>query len=107
MGRTCDYIIGQNGQFLHWAYFWHLIFDSNIASNRNLQKFQIVQNSESEIQIKLVASALSEDEIKFIISNLIERVGSMKITFTYESNIENAKNGKYRPVINKLISQTL
>lgn len=107
MGRTCDYIIGNNGQFLHWAYFWHLIFDSNIATKRSLKKFQIVQNSENEIQIRLVSTTLSEDEKTFIISNMNERLGSINIIFTYESEIENSKNGKYRPVINTLITSKI
>jgi phenylacetate-CoA ligase len=59
MGRTCDYVIGINGQFLHWAYFWHLIFDSNVAKNRNLRKFQIVQNTKTNLLIRLIADSLS------------------------------------------------
>lgn len=103
MGRTCDYVIGQNGQFLHWAYFWHLIFDSNVASLRKLKKFQIVQLSKSEIKIRLVSDELSTDECDFITSNIKSRLGDFIISFSYESDIENTKSGKYRPVINKFL----
>ncbi len=104
MGRTCDYIIGINGQYLHWAYFWHLIFDSNIASKRNLQKFQIVQNSSDTLTIRLVSDIISEEESSFIFNDIQKRVGQMNITIKYEKEIENTKTGKYRPVINNIIN---
>ena len=103
MGRTCDYIIGLNGEFLHWAYFWHLIFDSNIAKNRNLRKFQIIQSSQKDLQIKLVCEMLSADEKTFILTDIKKRVGDMNIEFSYVENIENTATGKYRPVINDVI----
>jgi phenylacetate-CoA ligase len=103
MGRTCDYVTGLNNEFLHWAYFWHLIFDSNIAKNRNLKKFQVVQESKDEIIIRLVSDPLSPIETEFFISDIQKRLGLMKVTFSYDHDIENTKTGKYRPVINKLI----
>lgn len=103
MGRTCDYVICANGKFLHWAYFWHLIFDSNVAKNRNLKKFQIVQNSKTNLLIRLVSDSLSKEEKEFIISDIKNRMGDMAIEFSYETDIENTKTGKYRPVINKLL----
>lgn len=103
MGRTCDYIIGLNGQFLHWAYFWHLIFDSNVAENRNLRKFQIVQTTKSNLLIRLVSDILTPEEEGFFLSDIKKRLGEMTLEFSYESNIENTKTGKYRPVINKLL----
>ena len=102
MGRTCDYVIGLNGQFLHWAYFWHLIFDSNISKNRNLKKFQIIQNSKTELIIRLVSDTLSEEEKNFFCTDIKNRLGLLSIKFSYETDIENTKTGKYRPVINKL-----
>lgn len=103
MGRTCDYLIGQNGEFLHWAYFWHLIFDSNIAEARNLKKFQIVQQSKAEILIKLVSDKLSEDESEFIIKDVKRRLGDINVFIVYVEFIENTETGKYRPVINLII----
>lgn len=103
MGRTCDYVTGLNGEFLHWAYFWHLIFDSNVAKTRKLRKFQVVQSATDEIKIRFVAEHLSQKEEEFIISNIRKRLGNIKVNFSYEHNIENSITGKYRPVINKLI----
>jgi hypothetical protein len=96
-------VVGVNGQFLHWAYFWHLIFDSNIAAKRNLRKFQIVQNSNSSIIMRLVAETLSLDEENFLVSDIRNRLGDMNIRISYEPEIENTKTGKYRPVINELL----
>jgi phenylacetate-CoA ligase len=103
LGRTCDYIFGIDGQLLHWAYFWHLIFDSNIAKNRDLNKFQIVQKSKSNILIKLVANSLSKTEMDFIINDIKKRLGNINIELSYENDIENTSSGKYRPVINNLL----
>lgn len=103
MGRTCDYVIGINGQFLHWAYFWHLIFDSQIANKRNLRKFQIMQNTKTNLLIRLVADPLSNEEMEFIRTDIEKRLGDINIEFLYESDIANAKSGKYRPVINNLL----
>lgn len=103
MGRTCDYIVGINGQFLHWAYFWHLIFDSNISVNRKLRKFQIVQKTKNSITIRLVADPLSDVEKEFMINDIVSRLGAIEVNFVYETHIENTKTGKYRPVVNDLI----
>jgi hypothetical protein len=103
MGRTCDYIIGSNGEFLHWAYFWHLVFDSKIAETRDLKKFQIVQESDSSLLIRLVSNRLSAKEEAFLREDLINRLGDMSVKLSYESAIENSSTGKYRPVVNKLL----
>jgi phenylacetate-CoA ligase len=105
MGRTCDYIIGRNGQYLHWAYFWHLFFDSNVAYKHNLLKFQIVQENNIDICIKIIADKFSSPEEIFFKEDIIQRVGEMNIYFSYEQEIENSITGKYRPVINKLLIQ--
>jgi len=100
MGRTCDYVIGLNGEILHWAYFWHLVFDSNIAKNNNLRKFQIVQNHKERLTIRLVASPpLTEREERVWISNIHSRMGEIEVNFVYEHDIENSASGKYRPVV--------
>lgn len=103
MGRTCDYVTGISGEFLHWAYFWHLIFDSNIADKRNLKKFQVVQEAQDEIVIRLVADHLTPTETDFFINDIQKRLGKLRVKFKYEHDIENTKTGKYRPVINKII----
>jgi phenylacetate-CoA ligase len=104
MGRTCDYIIGINNEFLHWAYFWHLFFDSQLAERRNLKKFQIVQESKNELLVRIVADPFSPDEEKLLTTNIQERLGLINVRYSFEKNIEDSPAGKYRPVVNRLLN---
>jgi len=103
MGRTCDYMIGMNGEFLHWAYFWHLFFDSEIAEKRSLKKFQIVQEAKDRLLVRLVCDNLSNAEQLLLTTNIRQRMGAISISYSFEEDIENAASGKYRPVVNKLL----
>ena len=103
LGRTCDYVTGVNGEFLHWAYFWHLVFDSGIAGKRNLLKFQVVQKSTNNIEFHYIADELSLQEKISISDNMKDRLGDMNIEFIQEKCIENSPSGKYRPVINEML----
>lgn len=103
MGRTCDYIIGLNGEFLHWAYFWHLFFDSGIADKQNLKKFQIIQEAKDSIKIRIVSDPISAEQLELLTRNIQNRLGEIKVVYIMDDDIENTKTGKYRPVINKLI----
>ncbi|MFA7098347.1 MAG: hypothetical protein WC383_17920 [Gammaproteobacteria bacterium] len=102
-GRICDYVVGANDEYLHWAYFWHLVFDSGITQRRDLKKFQIIQSSKEEIIFKYVADKLSPQEEKVISDNIQSRLGGIKVRFSQEDDIPNAATGKYRPVINELL----
>ncbi len=104
LGRTCDYIIGANGEYLHWAYFWHLVFDSGISEKYDLRKFQVIQKTKDSIIFRYVAKQLSREDERKLADNIKYRLGDIKITFVQEDNIENSKSGKYRPVINELLS---
>ena len=105
MGRTCDYIFGKEGKSIHWAYFWHLVFESNIAYKRNVRKFQIRQISEDEILFRLVAEKLDSNEENIIAENITKKLGNMNIRFIYEKDIENSPSGKYQPVVNKIVNK--
>lgn len=104
LGRTCDYIIGVNGEFLHWAYFWHLFFDSNVAQKRNLRRFQVVQIASDQLLLRIVADEFSDEEKIFFREDIQQRLGKIEIKFSFEDDIELTKTGKYRPVVNKLLS---
>lgn len=104
LGRTCDYIIGANGKFLHWAYFWHLFFDSVIGQSKNLRKFQVIQEDTFNLTIKLVCDPFDDSDINNLINDMKGRLGDeMNFTFINCDDIENTSTGKYRPIINKLI----
>jgi len=103
LGRSCDYITGSDGRNLHWAYFWHLMFDTHIAYKRNIKKFQIRQSNNREIQFRYVGNDLSDadkDKLKLLLS---QKLGTIEILFKKEEDIENSVSGKYRPVVNDLL----
>ncbi len=67
-------------------------------------KFQIIQDSETEIDVRIVKdeqfTQRDEDRFKF---ELEERLGkSVKIAFQYMDNIDREKSGKYRIIRNSL-----
>ena len=103
LGRTCDYLVGVNGETLHWAYFWHLLFDTEIATKRNFKKFQIVQKDKDYLLFRTVGDRLLEEEKSMLTSMVREKMGNMKIEYVNEKDIENTKSGKYRPVINEML----
>ncbi len=103
MGRTCDYLIGTNGQTLHWAYFWHLLFDTNIAIDRNFVKFQIVQKEPDLILFRTVSDPLTDADKETLIRMIHQKMGDMRVEFNLEEDIPNTASGKYRPVINELL----
>jgi phenylacetate-coenzyme A ligase PaaK-like adenylate-forming protein len=104
LGRTCDYVQGRNGKLLHWAYFWHLMFDTDIAYKRNIQKFQIRQLDHDNIIFRTVGDKLSFEDQILIREQLLEKLGDLNIEFIDEIDIENALSGKYRPVVNFLLT---
>ena len=103
LGRTCDYLICKNGQSLHWAYFWHLMFDTEIALKNNFQKFQIIQKSKDILFFRYVGDQLFKFDEEILIKMIREKMGNVKIEFIKEDDIECSTSGKYRPVINELI----
>lgn len=103
LGRTCDYLIGIDGQTLHWAYFWHLLFDTDIAIQRNFIKFQIIQKAPDWLVFRTVSDPIPEDEKELLRAKIRSKMGDMKVDFVLENDIENTKTGKYRPVINELL----
>jgi phenylacetate-CoA ligase len=103
LGRTCDYLLCRNGQSLHWAYFWHLLFDTEIALKRNFKKFQIVQKSEDFLLFRYVGDKLTKLDEGILLRMIREKMGDIKIDFIKEDDIECSISGKYRPVINELI----
>jgi len=103
MGRTCDYLIGIDGQSLHWAFFWHLLFDTEIAIKRNFVKFQIVQKAPDYLIFRTVSDPIPDPEKELLREKIRRKMGDMKVDFILEEDIENTKAGKFRPVINELL----
>lgn len=107
LGRTCDYLVGINGQSLHWAYFWHLLFDTEIAVKRNFVKFQIVQKSSDYLLFRTVSDPLSNEDKSALVNMIRTKMGDMQVEFVLEKDIENTASGKFRPVINELLNNNV
>jgi len=103
LGRTCDYLLGIDGQTLHWAYFWHLLFDTGIAIKRNFIKFQVVQKTNDQIIFRTVSDPLTQEDKDTLVRMIREKMGDMKVEFRLEQDIENTASGKFRPVINEIL----
>jgi phenylacetate-CoA ligase len=102
LGRTCDYLTGMDGKELHWAYFWHLLFDTKIAVSRNIKKFQVNQVSKDKILFRTVSDPLKTEDKEILEKCIQEKLGNISIEFKEETDIENAPSGKFRPVINQI-----
>lgn len=99
LGRTSDYLFLSNGKKVHWGLFLHLLFDTGIANDINLKKFQIRQDSLDSITIRLVSNALTEAHKSKVRKYINDNIGSLSVDFIQEKEIENAASGKYRPVV--------
>lgn len=104
-GRISDEIIGINGNNLHWGFFHHLLIDSGIAEQRNLEKFRVIQNNLQNIEIQLVSLKLSVDEEKLIIKHIQKALGNINVQISFHNSIPNEENGKFKAVVSYLKSK--
>ena len=102
-GRTSDYILGINNNKMHWGYFWHLFYDTNIASERNLIKFQVIQESLERIRFEVVADEFNMEDKKMLELNMRKFLGDMVIEIKNVNDIPPSISGKHKAVINRLI----
>jgi phenylacetate-CoA ligase len=102
LGRTSDNVYGPNGNSLHWGYFHHLLIDSNIAINRNMLKFQVIQNSINEIDFLLVAEKLTNKEKDLLVLSIQKVLGNVNVKVRNVSDIPTLKSGKYKAIISAL-----
>ena len=105
LGRTCDYLTCTDGKQLHWAYFWHLLFDTNIAVKRKMKKFQVLQKSVSQIDFRIVSDPLDSTDKEILEGYIREKLGNVNVTFIQEMEIEPSVSGKFRPVVNLTLNQ--
>jgi phenylacetate-CoA ligase len=101
-GRTSDNIIGLNGMSLHWGYFHHLLIYTGIASERNMIKFQVIQNEPGVMTINLVSDTLDENDKSNIAGRVREKLGPMRVNINNVNDIPHDQSGKFRAVISGL-----
>ena len=99
MGRTSDYLYLYNGKKVHWGLFLHLLFDTGVAKNRNMKKFQIRQDSPNTLVFRMISDPLTAIDKGKIVDYITSNLGDLSIIFIQENEIENAPSGKYRPVV--------
>jgi phenylacetate-CoA ligase len=94
-GRTFE-ILTFGGRFLHGHFFAHLFL-----GYKDVRKFQIVQESDKLLVIKIVAPHRDID-LKPILERIQEQVGpEVNIEVAFVDDIPPLKSGKYRYTINK------
>ncbi|PKN73286.1 MAG: hypothetical protein CVU50_03055 [Candidatus Cloacimonetes bacterium HGW-Cloacimonetes-3] len=99
LGRTSDYLYLYNGKKVHWGLFLHLLFDTGVAKNSNMKKFQIRQDSPDSLAIRMISDPLTSFDKAKICTYIKDNIGDLSIEFIQEKEIENAPSGKYRPVV--------
>lgn len=102
LGRVSDNIIGINGLPVHWGYFHHLLIYTDIATRRNLVKFQVIQNSINEIIFNIQSDPLDQSEKETIINILHNKFGIDNITVNNVNEIPSSESGKFKAVISNI-----
>jgi len=99
-GRTFDIVVGTNGRAVGGT-FWTLILRTAI---KGIRQFQVVQESMSEINIKVVAhESFGHSQIALLTNKIREYLGSgMKVNFQIVDKIPPVKSGKFRFVISEV-----
>jgi phenylacetate-CoA ligase len=99
-GRTFDMIVGTNGRAVGGT-FWTLLLRTAIEG---IKQFQVVQETMSEINIKVVPEeTFEEGQRDILIKRIREYLGEdMNINFQMVDKIPLTKSGKYRFVISKV-----
>ena len=98
-GRKTDIILAYNGTKIPGIYFPHLM--KEIAG---IKKFQVIQKSRTEIEVKLVQQpVISDERIQFLrheIQNVVG--GEVNIKFNFVDDIPLNASGKFRVTISEL-----
>ena len=99
-GRIRDFIVMEDGRYIHGAFFNHL---EALYNAKWISQYQIIQENINEITLKF--SCLSEpveDELKLIKNDLHKGLlPNIKINFDF-SGVEYTKGGKFRLIISKV-----
>lgn len=110
VGREKELLISPSGRVIHGAALFNLIYFVLESSafpgvvNR-IQQFQIVQRVKEKIEVRLVCDAPLPDEVLNYIQRLVaERFDGWLMEFTYVDAIEPTRAGKYKFIINEMVS---
>ena len=99
-GRTFDIVVGTNGRAVGGT-FWTILLRTAIEG---IKQFQVIQESMSEISIKVVlGESFEEGQMDTLINKIREYLGEdVKVNFRIVDKISPTKSGKFRFVISKV-----
>ena len=99
-GRIRDFVILEDGRYIHGAFFNHLEAFYNADW---IKQYQIIQNSLNELTLKFTCSAEPvEEDLKKIKESLRKGLlPNLNINFDF-SGVEYTKGGKFRLIISKV-----
>ena len=99
-GRTGDFFVTNNGSMVHGEYFTHLFYGIP-----EVQKFQMIQETLEDIQLKIVETpdAKNRDYLNIVISKTMEMLGEQtKISTHFVDHIPPTASGKSLFTISKV-----
>lgn len=99
-GRTFDIVVGTSGRAVGGT-FWTILLRTAIEG---IKQFQVIQESMSEINIKVVPrESFDESQIDKLTNKIREYLGGdMEVNFQIVDKIPPTKSGKFRFVISKV-----
>jgi phenylacetate-CoA ligase len=99
-GRTFDIIVGTNGRYFD-GHFFSILLRTAVDG---IKQFQVVQESENEINIKIVVDKVFKTEYIDMLTNKIHECcgKDMQVNFKIVDEIPPTESGKFRFIISKV-----
>lgn len=101
ISRSVDFFITPNQRYIH-GWFFYIIMESH---SEGVDKYQIVQKDYNKIEVKLVVNEKFKKETGIGIVKLIrEKEAKWNVELTYVDNIETTKAGKFKFIVNEILT---
>jgi phenylacetate-CoA ligase len=105
-GRAYDVVQGVDGRRYHGEFFMYLFEDLRKAGHE-IRQFQVVQDREDHLMIRVVAEAATLDRIVPVIgAHLADKLPGIAVTVERRDAIERSASGKTQVVRNLLLATT-
>lgn len=91
-GREDDIFVALNGNYVHAVYFCNLA-----RSFPSIRQFQIIQQTKSDILLRIIKSdSFKESEVRSYINEIHKLMGPVNVKVEYTDKIEPTASGKIR-----------
>jgi len=98
LGRQQEILKTPEGKYIHGAFFGHVFWQTS-----HVKEFQVIQETEDRITIKLVVDEFfSESELDMIRNHILSRSKRWTVNVQFVDQIDRTSGGKYKYVINRL-----